>query len=291
MYIYTTLKPSRKSHGTGLKKAAVNRNMCSLMSNYCCLLCPCQVRKKMTILILGLDNAGKTTLVKGLQKESTCDIAPTVGFSRADLHIDRFDVTMFDLGGSPNIRAIWQNYYADAHGAVFVVDSSDQSRIAEARDAVTGILMHPQIAGKPVLVLANKQDNERALCEADIIEHLSLEQLVNKNKCLCKIEKCSAVQVKGPKGEYCGLTSLRWLLATINGDHAKLHQRVLQDSAEQKQHQEAERKERYERVRLARLQREQVKGAEDLQHASFEQEEKDATNPFQPIKTVLTKVI
>uniref|UniRef100_UPI00358FED2A ADP-ribosylation factor-like protein 13B n=1 Tax=Myxine glutinosa TaxID=7769 RepID=UPI00358FED2A len=102
-------------------------------------------------------------------------------------------------------------------------------------------------------------------------------------------EKCSAVQRKGPKGEYCGLTSLRWLLATINEDHAKLHQRVLQDSAEQKQRQEAERRERCERVRLARLQREQVEGAEDVQHASFEQDDKDATNPFQPIKTVLTK--
>ncbi|KAG7249516.1 hypothetical protein CRUP_008728, partial [Coryphaenoides rupestris] len=99
----------------------------------------------------------------------------------------KFQVTIFDLGGGRRIRAIWKNYYAEAHGVVFVVDSSDAARVPETRDAIAEVLRHPRVAGKPVLVLANKQDREGALAEADIIESLALEKLVNENKCLCQI--------------------------------------------------------------------------------------------------------
>nr|XP_046196450.1 ADP-ribosylation factor-like protein 13B [Oncorhynchus gorbuscha] len=143
--------------------------------------------RKITLVMVGLDNAGKTATVRGIQGESPEDVAPTVGFSKVDLKQGKFEVTIFDLGGGKRIRGIWKNYYSESYGVVFVVDSSDVQRIQETRDTMAEVLRHPRISGKPVLVLANKQDRDGALAEADIIENLSLEKLVNENKCLCQI--------------------------------------------------------------------------------------------------------
>ncbi|XP_010126895.1 PREDICTED: ADP-ribosylation factor-like protein 13B, partial [Chlamydotis macqueenii] len=119
--------------------------------------------------------------------ESPEDVAPTVGFSKVNLKQGRFEVTIFDLGGGKQIRDIWRNYYAESHGVIFVVDSSDVARMGETREAMREVLNSPKISGKPMLVLANKQDREGALSEADIIEVLSLEKLANEHKCLCQI--------------------------------------------------------------------------------------------------------
>ncbi|KAJ8380345.1 hypothetical protein SKAU_G00011230 [Synaphobranchus kaupii] len=77
------------------------------------------------------------------------------------------------------------------------------------------VLRHPRITGKPVLLLANKQDRDGALREADIIDRLSLEKLVNQNKCRCKIVPCSAVKAIGKKAIQSGL---EWLLKTVAMD-------------------------------------------------------------------------
>lgn len=84
--------------------------------------------------------------------ESPEDVAPTVGFSKADIKQGRFDITIFDLGGGKQIRGIWKNYYAESYGVVFVIDSSDVDRMEETKETVAEVLRHPRIAGKPVLV-------------------------------------------------------------------------------------------------------------------------------------------
>ena len=136
----------------------------------------------MTLVVVGLDEAGKTAAVRGLQGESPRDAAPTSGFSRLSLRQGDFDVTLFDLGGGARIRGIWKNYYSESHGVVFVVDSGGDAlrrRLQETRDAVAEVLRHPRVAGKPVLLLANKQDQQGALDEAAVIHSLQLEELVN----------------------------------------------------------------------------------------------------------------
>ncbi|XP_032362612.1 ADP-ribosylation factor-like protein 13B isoform X1 [Etheostoma spectabile] len=250
-------------------------------------------QRKVTLVMVGLDNAGKTATVRGIQGENPEDVAPTVGFSKVDLKQGKFDVTIFDLGGGKRIRGIWKNYYSESHGVVFVVDSSDVQRIQETRETMAEVLQHPRIAGKPVLVLANKQDQEGALAEADIIENLSLEKLVNENKCLCQIEPCSAVLGYGKKFDKSIKKGMKWLLNNIAKDYEAITERVQKDTAEQRAQEEQDKKERAERVRRIRAERERQEQEEaEREGRQIQEEELDDENipsPFQPISNVITE--
>ncbi|XP_054864681.1 ADP-ribosylation factor-like protein 13B isoform X4 [Amphiprion ocellaris] len=268
--------------------------MFSLMANCCNWLKRWQEpARKVTLVMVGLDNAGKTATVRGIQGENPQDVAPTVGFSKVDLKQGKFEVTIFDLGGGKRIRGIWKNYYSESHGVVFVVDSSDVQRIQETRETMAEVLQHPRIAGKPVLVLANKQDQEGALAEADIIENLSLEKLVNENKCLCQIEPCSAVIGYGKKVDKSIKKGLNWLLSNIAKDYEAITERVQKDTAEQRAYEEQDKKERAERVRRMREERERQEREEaEREGRPIQEEEPDEENfqsPFQPIGNVISE--
>ncbi|XP_028427887.1 ADP-ribosylation factor-like protein 13B isoform X2 [Perca flavescens] len=268
--------------------------MFSLMANCCNWLKRWrEPARKVTLVMVGLDNAGKTATVRGIQGENPEDVAPTVGFSKVDLKQGKFDVTIFDLGGGKRIRGIWKNYYSESHGVVFVVDSSDVQRIQETRETMAEVLQHPRIAGKPVLVLANKQDQEGALAEADIIENLSLEKLVNENKCLCQIEPCSAVLGYGKKFDKSIKKGMKWLLNNIAKDYEAITERVQKDTAEQRAQEDQDKKERAERVRRIRAERERQEQEEaEREGRQIQEEELDDENipsPFQPISNVITE--
>ncbi|XP_061086443.1 ADP-ribosylation factor-like protein 13B, partial [Conger conger] len=248
-------------------------------------------RRKVTLAILGLDNAGKTATIRSIQGENPEDVSPTVGFSAVDLKQGQYDVSMFDLGGGEGIRDIWKHYFAESHAVMFVVDSSDVQRMNEAKESLAKVLRHPCIAGKPVLLLANKQDREGALREVDIIDHLSLETLVNQNKCLSKIVPCSAVKTIGKKAIQSGL---QWLLKTVANCYDLISERVQKDTVEQREQEEKERRERAERVRLVREERERRELEEaELEDKSAEPEQEAGINgdPFQPIGAVISVMI
>lgn len=156
---------------------------------------------------MGLDNAGKTVAAKGLAGEPIDCPIPTIGFSVIELKHLQYDVKIFDLGefswvifgvpnlgffsgGSSNIRAIWCKYFVDVHGVIFVVDSCDETRFHEARGVLEEILSSDKIRGKPLLILANKQDQEAALDEVDLIECLRIEELVNRFECPALVQSC-----------------------------------------------------------------------------------------------------
>ncbi|KAG9262527.1 ADP-ribosylation factor-like protein 13B isoform X2 [Astyanax mexicanus] len=268
--------------------------MFSLMANCCSWLKRWrEPARKVTLVMVGLDNAGKTATVRGIQGESPLDVAPTVGFSKVDLKQGKFEVTIFDLGGGKRIRGIWKNYYSESYGVVFVVDSSDIQRIQETRDTMAEVLRHPRIAGKPVLVLANKQDQDGALAEADIIESLSLEKLVNENKCLCQIEPCSAVLGYGKKVDKSIKNGLNWLLNNIAKDYEAITERVQRDTAEQRAQEEQDKKDRAERVKKIREERDRQEREEaEREGRQIKEEESEDANmpsPFQPINSVITE--
>ena len=87
--------------------------------------------KEARILVLGLDNSGKTTILKALSDEDTEDIAPTQGFNIKSLSKDGFILNVWDIGGQKAIRAYWPNYFEGTDGLVYVVDSSDEQRLGE----------------------------------------------------------------------------------------------------------------------------------------------------------------
>ena len=75
-----------------------------------------------------------------------------MGFSSSEFKFEKFDVTVYDLGGGKKIRSIWRNYYAEIHGVVFVVDASDESRLRECQEVLQAVLKQERVAGKRILM-------------------------------------------------------------------------------------------------------------------------------------------
>ena len=83
----------------------------------------------MRILILGLDNAGKTTILKKFNGEDINEISPTVGFSIKTLYFKHYKLSVWDIGGQVSIRTYWRNFFESTDGLIWVVDSSDKNRL------------------------------------------------------------------------------------------------------------------------------------------------------------------
>lgn len=124
----------------------------------------------MRLLILGLDNAGKTTVVKRFNGEDTSEIAPTLGFNIVTLSYRDFKLTCWDIGGQKSIRAFWRNYFEQTDGLVWVVDSADMERLRDCRDELLKLLQEERLAGATLLVFANKQDLQGAATVMQIAE-------------------------------------------------------------------------------------------------------------------------
>ncbi|NWZ19622.1 AR13A protein, partial [Asarcornis scutulata] len=163
--------------------------------------------RKVTLLVVGLDNAGKSSVIMDIGRALACEVLPTTQPGQICLRVDRFEVTLVDLPGGQRFRSAWRSHYSTAHGLLFVLDSSDLARMEEARKALSRVLSHPDVSGKPLLLLANKQDVAAALLPCELIERLALERLVNENRSPCRIEPCAAA---GPARST--LQGLRWLL-------------------------------------------------------------------------------
>ncbi|ELU13265.1 hypothetical protein CAPTEDRAFT_184387 [Capitella teleta] len=211
--------------------------------------------RDLTLAILGLDNAGKTVTAKGLQGDSLDSVAPTVGFSSIEFKFEKHKITLFDLGGGKRIRDIWKNYFSEVYGVVYVVDSSEPERLVECKGVLKNLLQHAKVAGKPVLVLANKQDVQGALDEIDICEYLDLEETVNMNKCPCRVETCSAILGQGKKLDKPIKDGFSWLVGIITSNFEKLDARIRKDVEEMKEKAAQDKKERAERVRKQKEER------------------------------------
>nr|XP_006633093.1 PREDICTED: ADP-ribosylation factor-like protein 13A [Lepisosteus oculatus] len=223
-------------------------SMFSLASGCCSWLCKLrQPVRKVTVLVLGLDNAGKTSTVRGILKAPLAEVTPTLGCVQLELRVDSFQVTLLDVGGGPEGRGTWRDHYSKAHGIVFVVDSSDAQRLQEARDLLAHLLMHPRVAGKPLLVIANKQDKPKALLGSELVEALSLETLVNQSRSLCHIEPSSALLDARRCSERKTLRGLRWLLRAVCLDYHQLCARVARDCVQPPAPEGPERRGRAER--------------------------------------------
>lgn len=105
------------------------------------------VHRRIVLILIGLDNAGKTKTVNNLAGEKDDTVLPTVGFKAVNLVHKDTPVTIYDLGGGPHFRQIWSQYYSEVHGVIFVIDSSDFSRLDECRSVLEEVLSHDKISG------------------------------------------------------------------------------------------------------------------------------------------------
>uniref|UniRef100_A0A8C0B098 ADP ribosylation factor like GTPase 11 n=1 Tax=Buteo japonicus TaxID=224669 RepID=A0A8C0B098_9AVES len=132
-----------------------------------------QPKRDARVVMLGLDFAGKSTLLYKLKSGRAVETCPTVGFNVESLQTPcRVSFTLWDVGGQGSLRASWPDYLEDTNILIFVLDSTDTARLPEALAALEEVLSHPSMAGIPVLLLANKQEMPGALAPAELGEKL-----------------------------------------------------------------------------------------------------------------------
>ncbi|KAJ3346882.1 ADP-ribosylation factor protein 3, partial [Kappamyces sp. JEL0680] len=119
--------------------------------------------KEVRILVLGLDNAGKTTIMTRLANGEIQDVKPTQGFNVKTVQSDGFKLNLWDIGGQKSIRTYWRNYFEGTDVLVYVIDSSDTRRLEETGLELAELLHESKLAKVPILVFANKQDLVTAL--------------------------------------------------------------------------------------------------------------------------------
>jgi len=146
--------------------------------------------REMRILFLGLDNAGKTTIVKKINGEDISKISPTLGFEIKTFVHRNYTLNIWDVGGQRLLRPYWRNYFEQTEALVWVVDSSDRLRMTDCRDELHSLLQEDRLAGASLLVYANKQDLDGSLSVQEIREALNLNDLTTHH---WKILPCSAV--------------------------------------------------------------------------------------------------
>lgn len=165
-----------------------------------------QKEKEMRILLLGLDNAGKTTILKRFNGEPINTISPTLGFNIKTLEHKGFKLNMWDVGGQKSLRSYWRNYFECTDGLIWVVDSADKRRLEDCKAELNLLLQEERLSGATLLVFANKQDLPGALDLDGIKNILELDKIKTHH---WKIISCSAVT-----GENL-LTGIDWLISDI----------------------------------------------------------------------------
>jgi len=138
--------------------------------------------KKARILFLGLDNAGKTTLMHMLRDDKLIIHEPTRHPQNEELQIGQVRFSAYDLGGHAAARRLWEQYYQDVEGIVFMVDATDNKRFPEARTELHKLLSSEPLRSVPFLILGNKIDARDAVSESQLKEALSIDQQTTGKK-------------------------------------------------------------------------------------------------------------
>ena len=173
---------------------------------------------EVRILMVGLDNAGKTTILYKLRLDETVGTVPTIGFNVETVKYKNIGFTVWDMGGQDKIRNLWRVYLKGSAGIIFVLDSSDRERLTEAKYELGKLLEEPDLADVHVLVLANKQDVPGALTANDIKVGMGLHEITTHPWFIQM-----TVATKG-EGLFQGLDWLAGQISSNNFIHRKIQQ-------------------------------------------------------------------
>lgn len=127
--------------------------------------------------MVGLDAAGKTTILYKLKLGEIVTTIPTIGFNVETVDYKNISFTVWDVGGQDKIRPLWRHYFQNTQGLIFVVDSNDRERIAEAREELMRMLAEDELRDALLLLFANKQDLPNAMSASELTDKLGLHTL------------------------------------------------------------------------------------------------------------------
>ncbi|CAB3374709.1 ADP-ribosylation factor-related protein 1 [Cloeon dipterum] len=168
------------------------------------------------VLILGLDNAGKSTYLeaaktkftKGYKGLNPSKITTTVGLNIGQIDIKGVRLSFWDLGGQEELQSLWDKYYAESHAVIYVVDSADRERIPESKNAFDKMISSNFLEGVPLLVLANKQDIPDCMGVRDV------KPIFNRSAHLIGRRDCMVMPVSALTGD--GINEgINWLVDCI----------------------------------------------------------------------------
>jgi len=134
----------------------------------------------MRILMVGLDAAGKTTILYKLKLGEVVTTIPTIGFNVETVEYKNLRFTVWDVGGQDKIRPLWRHYYQGTKGIIYVVDSNDRDRVENAHEELSKMLNEEEMRDAALLVFANKQDLPNSLTAAEVTEKLELQNMRNR---------------------------------------------------------------------------------------------------------------
>lgn len=150
--------------------------------------------REYRVLILGLDSAGKSTILFKLHCGEVVTTLPTIGFNMETVQYRNINFKVWDLGGQDSIRPFWRLYYQNTDAIIYVVDAADTDRIALSRKELHYMLQEEELRRTMLLVFANKQDLPGALSEFEVSERLGLHDIRDRT---WQIFKSSAINGTG----------------------------------------------------------------------------------------------
>lgn len=162
-------------------------------------------KEEMELTLVGLQYSGKTTFVNVIASGQFCeDMIPTVGFNMRKVTKGNVTIKVWDIGGQPRFRSMWERYCRGVNAIVYMVDAADLDKMEASRNELHSLLDKPQLAGIPVLVLGNKRDIPGALDETGLIERMNLSSIQDREIC------CYSISCK--EKDNIDIT-LQWLIA------------------------------------------------------------------------------
>lgn len=155
---------------------------------------------------MGLDSAGKSTLLAHLLTGQVMETSPTIGFNVGMLDLDKkSSLTVWDVGGQKSMRPNWKYYLDDCKAVVFVVDSSDRARMHEAQKALRRVLSDENLREVPLMVLANKKDLPNSMTIREVSTQLDLPSYTDRR---WEIQACSALKGLGLQQAFMSVNKL-----------------------------------------------------------------------------------
>eukprot|EP01107_Rhizomastix_libera_P017105 TRINITY_DN769_c1_g1_i1.p2 TRINITY_DN769_c1_g1~~TRINITY_DN769_c1_g1_i1.p2 ORF type:complete len:191 (-),score=34.46 TRINITY_DN769_c1_g1_i1:673-1221(-) len=145
-------------------------------------------QQEMELTLVGLQNSGKTTLVNVISGgEFLEDMIPTVGFNMKKVTKGNVSIKLWDIGGQPRFRSMWERYCRGVNAILFVVDASDREKFENAGKELADLLSKPPLFGIPLLVVGNKVDLPEAAKQEEIIQALDLKRFTGREVCCYSI--------------------------------------------------------------------------------------------------------
>ncbi|KAK2916168.1 hypothetical protein QQF64_024628 [Cirrhinus molitorella] len=146
------------------------------------------------VIIVGLDNAGKTTILYQFLTKEAVQTSPTIGSNVEEIAVKKTRFLVWDIGGQESLRATWNSYYCNTEIIILVVDSTDRERLTVTKEELHRMLAHEDLQNASVLVLANKQDMKNSMSAAEISQSLTLSSL---NARSWHVQACCALTGEG----------------------------------------------------------------------------------------------